>query len=442
LGASAFGPAVTALTQLVSVPVFLHYWGPRLYGEWLILTALPAYLGLSDLGFGNAAGNDMNLRTARGDREGALVTFQSTWVIITAISATVVILGLAGAFALPLREWLGLSLLSTREVNGGIAFFLVYTLLALQGSLILAGFRCDGHFATGILLINLFRLLETLVGTAAVVKRATPLQVAGVLLGVRFLATAVSAGLMLYASPWVRYGWGQVRSGRIRELWRPACAFMAFPAANALGIQGMVLVIGVRLGPLAVVVFSTLRTLTRLSLQVTEAIKNGLWPELCTAVGKREWPLARRLHGLACQLSLAATMLAAAFLGCAGGRVLSLWTGGRIGMDSATFTLLLLVVAANSVWTASSVVALATNCHVPLALAYLGATSISLVLAAVSTPRLHLPGAALSLLVVEFAIAGYVLRGSLRLLQEPRGHFLRVLLLPPNFGQRLAAASR
>jgi len=70
-GASAMGPVVTALVQLVSVPVFLRFWGAHLYGEWMVLSAIPTYLSLSDTGFGSVAGDDMTMRVARGDRAGA-----------------------------------------------------------------------------------------------------------------------------------------------------------------------------------------------------------------------------------------------------------------------------------------------------------------------------------------------------------------------------------
>jgi hypothetical protein len=70
-GATILGPAVTVLVQLVNVPVMLRFWGPELYGEWLLLSAIPTYLLLTDMGFGNVAGSDMTIRVNAGDREGA-----------------------------------------------------------------------------------------------------------------------------------------------------------------------------------------------------------------------------------------------------------------------------------------------------------------------------------------------------------------------------------
>src|SRR5216684_7073450 len=109
LGATALGSVVTAIVQIVSVPVFLHFWGVKLYGEWLILSAIPTYLMLSDMGFGSVAGNDMTMRVAAGDREGALETFQSTWVLITGTSLLVVFTVLGLIWFLPLTRWLNLS---------------------------------------------------------------------------------------------------------------------------------------------------------------------------------------------------------------------------------------------------------------------------------------------------------------------------------------------
>lgn len=76
-GANLYSQIVTVIVQLVGVPILLYSWGAQLYGEWLILSAIPAYLSMSDLGFSQSAGNDMTARVARNDRDGALSVFQS-----------------------------------------------------------------------------------------------------------------------------------------------------------------------------------------------------------------------------------------------------------------------------------------------------------------------------------------------------------------------------
>ncbi len=68
VSATAFGTGVTAVVQLVSVPLFLWAWGVAGYGDWLLLSTIPAYFGMSDIGFCAVAGNEMSMRAARGDR--------------------------------------------------------------------------------------------------------------------------------------------------------------------------------------------------------------------------------------------------------------------------------------------------------------------------------------------------------------------------------------
>ena len=91
-GATALGPVVTAIIQLGTVPLLLHAWGAAKYGDWLLLSAVPSYLVLSDMGFGTASGSDMTMRVAAGDREGALRTFQSSWALLASASIVMMLL--------------------------------------------------------------------------------------------------------------------------------------------------------------------------------------------------------------------------------------------------------------------------------------------------------------------------------------------------------------
>jgi hypothetical protein len=49
-GANAFSQAINIAIQLVSLPLFLLYWDASTYGTWLLLSALPGYLMMADVG--------------------------------------------------------------------------------------------------------------------------------------------------------------------------------------------------------------------------------------------------------------------------------------------------------------------------------------------------------------------------------------------------------
>ena len=109
IGANAFGQAVSIVIQLVGVPILLHAWGTQLYGEWLLLSAIPAYLSMTDLGFSQSAANDMTARVARGDRAGALAVFQSLGLLVYAAAAVGLMLTAVAVPWLPLADWLHLT---------------------------------------------------------------------------------------------------------------------------------------------------------------------------------------------------------------------------------------------------------------------------------------------------------------------------------------------
>jgi O-antigen/teichoic acid export membrane protein len=423
LGATALGPVVTAIVQIVSVPVFLHFWGAKLYGEWLIISAIPTYLALSDLGFGSVAGNDMTMRVAAGDRDGALEAFQSTWALILMTSALVGVSILSFIWFLPVTHWLNLSSIPAPEVRLVLMLLSAYALSVLQTHLITSGFRCEGNFAYGMLLNNGMRLAEFALTVILVARGAKPVSVAAMLLLARILATCVMSWQMVHRSPWLSFGLRYARLGSVRRLASPAVAYMAFPAGIAVSIQGMVLVIGIVLGPVAVATFSTMRTLTRFAFQIMDVIKQSVLPELSAAYGARKWDLARRLHRTACQAALWLALAAVAFLFVAGGHIFKLWTHGRVIMDVGAFHWLLLGIVANSFWYTSLVVPIASNTHERVAALYLAGSAGSLILARFLLPHFGISGAAMSLLVIDAVLGWYVVRMSLAKLEDRASDF-------------------
>jgi len=437
LGATALGLVVTAIVQIVSVPVFLHFWGVKLYGEWLIISAIPTYLALSDVGFGSVAANDMTIRVAAGDRDGALETYQSTRALISVTSVLAGIALLSVIWLLPVARWLNLSSMAIYESRTALSLLSVYALVILHAGLFMSGFRCDGNYAFSILVDSLIRITEFVAAMFAVALSARPIAVAGVLLVARILGTIVKGWLMLRKSPWLREGFGRVRIAAVRRLALPALSYMAFPAGNALSLQGMVVVIGFVLGPVAVATFSAMRTLTRFAFQIADIIRLGVWPELSAAYGAQNWNLARKLHRTACQASLLLSILAVVFLFLAGGRIMTVWSHGRIVMDVSAFHWLLFVIIANSFWNTSSVATMASNNHQRIAAAYFAATAAATVVAYLLLPRFALSGAAMALLIVDITVGWFVVKSSLTELDEGLRQFLKALLRVPDGLQRL-----
>lgn len=57
--------AITTLIHLIKHPIFIFYLGTSMYGEWLLLMSLPAFLSLYEVGFSTAAINSISMAYAK-----------------------------------------------------------------------------------------------------------------------------------------------------------------------------------------------------------------------------------------------------------------------------------------------------------------------------------------------------------------------------------------
>lgn len=431
LAAQGFGQIVNILIQILNVPIFLHFWGKELYGEWLLLSTIPTYLQLSNLGFASAAGTDMTMRVARGDKEGALGVYQSVWVLISAISAVLTLALMLGGQFLPITKWFNLVHISQPEVVKIVILLGLQVAVAQQMGLLGAGFRCDGNYAWGVTASNLQRLAEFAIGVLVLYLGGTPTAVAAGVLVVGFLSNTLIRFDLGRRSPWIKIGWKHASGKIIKEVAGPAIAFMGFPIGHALSLQGVVTVVGLVLGPGPVVIFSTARTLSRFVWQIVNTIANSIWVELSVALGAGDYDMARNLHRRACQASLWLASLFGGLLFIAGGPTYHLWTKGKLPYDSTLFGLLILVVISNSLWATSYTVSMAVNRHQKVAIAFVVSTGISLLISAFLTNLYGLRGTAIALLLIDLAMNIYVLRISLDILSENSQDFFRSLTKNP-----------
>ena len=166
-GANTFSRLSTTLTQIFSVPVFLSHWGVHLYGEWILLNTIPSYLGLSDVGFGSVAGNEMTMLAAGKNFDQALVVFQSVWVLTTVITSLLGLLLIGGRLVAPIRHVAAHACHQRPDARLIILLLGLAVLLGMQETLFQAAFRCVGKYPLGTMaksLVVLAAFLSTMVG--------------------------------------------------------------------------------------------------------------------------------------------------------------------------------------------------------------------------------------------------------------------------------------
>ena len=431
LGANAYGQAITILIQLVSVPLFLHYWGVELYGEWLILSAIPAYLALSDIGFASVAANDMTMRVANNDRRGALQVYQSIWLFVTGVSLFV---GCALAFlvyAIPVAAQLSIKHIAEVQTRQLLIVLVLYVLVGLQGGVFNAAFRAAGLYAYGTTLGNTIRLAEWALSMAALLAGGSVLAVASTTLATRLIGLLMMCLVVQRQIPWLTLGKQAASLHQVRALLKPAVAFMAFPLGLALSLQGMVLIIGITLGATAVVMFAAYRTLTRLLVQVITMINQAIWPEISAAYGAKQMELVRQLHRKGSNVTFWIALAAVTLLGAFGQWFVGLWTHHAFEGNQVLFTMLLLTTFFNVMWQTSWVVLMATNQHQKITVAFIASAGAGLLVAYFALPILGINGAGLVLAASELPMLYFAINSALHLLEDKlTAYFICVVSKP------------
>lgn len=419
--------------QVGGVPLFLTFWGAAGYGEWLLLTAILGYLRLSSIGFGQATKNRMAMEVSAGARDRALGYFQSTSLLFVVIGLVVInLMAMAALAAAPIRGLLNLEILDVDGLRQALLILGVVIALNLQVEVLDAGFRSEGHygFSTALIMVSdivIFGLLVAVLVTGGGLVMGMACYLAGAFLRLLLMRLALRR-----LASWITFGWRHASWRTIKEFTLPSLAFMAFPLGQAMGLQGTLIVIGAALSPAAVVVFNTVRMLSRYTVHLTVIFTRVGSPEIAYAYGRGDKALLRQVHWQLCRLGVWAALIACSALALATPWILDIWTAGRIGAGPGVYLPLL---AAMLVWAAHTLIAnvlQATNNHHGLALAFLGISIAGLVLTVPSTGIWNLPGAAFASLLTELALLAYVLPGATRMTGGTIRRFLCHLAMPPS----------
>ncbi|MEM5383455.1 hypothetical protein VSR68_07610 [Paraburkholderia phymatum] len=400
LGANAFGQAVTIAIQLLSLPIFLHFWSISLYGEWLMLSAIPAYMSAMDVGILSVGMNKMTILAAGGDVRAAERVFHS--LLAFALFAIAV----AGAIVLP-----GLWLFTFGDTGSEVehrltlSMLLITSLMCVFCGLFEAVFRASDEYAKGIIALNLARLSEWIGSIVGLVVGRSLFDVGLGLLCGRLLANLLT---WIYVIRRYRdYRWNTRGASRteLTGMILPGLSYLSLPAANALSLQGMVLLVGTMFGTPTLAVFSAYRTLSRVGFQAVNMLSRVLWPEFSRRYGERAYGTMQKLYRYGTFATLTASLVAALILYFASPVILSIWTHGKIAYIPTLFNILLLVTAFSGVWQIGLILLTAVNQLGHVSMIYVTASAFSLAVAYIAGRWTGVEGTSFAMLITELIMA-------------------------------------
>jgi O-antigen/teichoic acid export membrane protein len=422
--AGGWGKLSAILFRLIQVPILLSFLGIEEYGRWLVLSTLPSWLSLANLGFGSVAANDISIAIGRNDIDKARTIFSSAFRVVTYILIAGLVIIIPFALFFHWEDFLSLPAERHQEITWVLIWFTLSTLLSFFGEIFQARFRAARKAHLFIVLYS-FRPWIELIAMIIVLQFTTRLDYLALSVLLSTIVFVITTQYLSYrAMPQLSYTASYVQKDLLRKLFRKGLAFQAFPLGNALIHQGTILVVQFILGPVAVAVFGSVRTLVRSINQMLELINQVMWPELSILFGSGDLQKAARLHRIGVAVSIMIALFFVVVLGIFGEKLFAFWTGGAFLLSKPLLLLFLLPIPFNSFWFTSSVIHMASNKHEGLAVRYLIAMSLALIGCIILSYLFGMEGAAVSTVIADLILIPYVFKVSLSLTADTPEKFI------------------
>lgn len=410
---------VKVLEQLFLIPFFIFYWGVEYYGEWLTLMIIPSVFAFSDLGLGTAAASSFVLKYAEGKNQEAVDILKTGYLIITKIIIISFFIVFSIVYFLVNFNILSSISLTEEEIIYSVFFMMLATFINFYMQLYEANYRAvrKSHIAINLQAVSgLFRLgggLLSLYNGYGVIGFSI----------VQLIISIFNNFLYGYISFNVIHlnNYTGVYSKEIaKDIFKKGMGYILNPLWQVILFQGTTVVVRIILGPSAVVVFNTLRTLSRSINQIYSIIGSSIFPEIQVAIGEGKIHKAEALLKKGIKLSLILGVLGVLVLATIGMPIYNLWTNNQLIAPYSLWFILILSTFFNAIWWTSAVIFRALNRPYKLALSGLFLSIISIIFTYIFCYLFNINGAGIGMLFFEVLMALYILPSSFKLLKEVR----------------------
>lgn len=349
--AQLYGQATAIGIQLLLVPVLLSAWSVDVYGVWLVISAVPTYISMTDLGLTFVAKNEMTIAVARRDRASAIVTYQTVFNSLLALTALTMAAGFVIFSFVDLSRLFNFASVPAQDAALALVLLSFNALLYQYLLLDCAGIRCIGRNVTEVTLASTARLLDGIIVGVVALSGGGIVAVAVSVLSSRLIFNSAVHFWLWRVSGWLTYG--VLHSSR-RELSRiigPAFSMVMATVSNALMIQGPVIVLGAVAKPEDVATFSVLRTLARTGMAAANVISHATSAEYSILFGRQDIVGAKELlrRHLTLVFGVIVCYISGMFL--AAGPIIDGWTHGTISLIQPLFNYLVYAVAVEMAFT-------------------------------------------------------------------------------------------
>jgi len=402
--ASVFQKGVRVLEELFLVPFFISTWGAAYYGEWLTLTIIPSVIAFSDLGFGTAAANSFVLSYAAGDKQKAADINKTGIYIITIMVLVAMLISIIAIFVLDYFHVFDKSLIDSQEAVLAVSILILARLLNFYSQLFQAYYRSSQKAALSINLLSVKAALNLGVGLCVLLLGYGVVEFA-----ISQLVVILVFNIFYWAKGKQVLGLFTEYKGRknkeiLKSITKKGLGYLMTPVWQAIYFQGTTFVVRIVLGPEAVAIFNTVRTLSRSLNQLFFMVKSTVFPELQFEIGKENWKTAQKIYRLSMLGVFLMSAIGFIFLAFFGLWFYKIWTHNELELPSSMWYIFISGMLLNSLWWTTEMVFGAVNKPYMMAKFGVGGAIVSVLLTYVLSNQLGITGAAIGAVSLDFIL--------------------------------------
>lgn len=403
-----FGIGVNLLNQIVLVPFYIIYWGNDLYSDWIVISALTAFFGMSDIGLNSVIQNKFSISYAQGDLRQCNSLLVSNVAIIIIIGTICVISSIAYVSFFDITDQLDLHTLSRTEGSTVFVVLLCQIFIQMLSGIENAIFRATHNASVVVYYDQVAKLFIFIITFVCLTVGCNMAVICVAICLPNILLIAIKHINARKHLKW-EFSFSLADLKLLRKILPQSVAYMSFPISNAILLQGFTLLVNRFWGSDTVVLYNTTRTMCNFIKTFLSTILHSVWPEFFIAYGKRDYATMRRLYSKAMKTSFVLSVLISIFLLFAGPFIYTMWTHGTVQFSYQLMTAFLVVLVINTMWNTGGVALLATNNHVVFGIIDMCVTIMALIVAYFMTESFHsLPLMVYSMLVIDFPLIYYV----------------------------------
>jgi len=416
VGANFLGQLINTVSRIVLVPLFLLAWGADIYGEWLLLSSLVAYLSLTEMGAQLYIVNRMTQAYAHRDNDQFCKILHTGLALFLIIPIAVFVI-----FVAVIVFFNPASLLHITQTGHGtvvlvLAILAFQIVVSLPQSVLLRVYFAVEMLPRGVMLINLMQLMSLIFLAGGLWRRWGMVPIAIL----QLIPYGLIAGMALLD---LNRKFPQFKILSLKEadfsfglsFIKPSLHFFLIQLGQALSLQGTVLVVGMVMGPIQVVLFSTMRTLVNLIRSFLDQLSHAAWPELTRLDAQEDLDKFLALFRVILRSTLMAAIFFITIFHFYGGYIYHFWLRKTVLFEQPVMDLFLIYIGQFIFWLACSHPLQATNRHHTLAKVLFISSILTITLAYLGGRHLGLPGIVLGMiigdLVLPFWFVPYLLHG-------------------------------